>query len=118
MKNEHANENYESNIIYRDETFKIDDMVRNDHMDEFKQPWWNSTHKIDHMDEIVDTCDFNDMEEINNSHHIRCGRSMTIWLTWGTWLELDAMDENDHTNAIDQCISILSIWMMIISSLH
>jgi hypothetical protein len=24
------------------------------------------------------------MEEINNSHHIRCGRSMTIWLTWGT----------------------------------
>ncbi len=35
-------------------------------------------HKIDHMDEIDDTCDFNDMEEINNSHHIRCGRSMTI----------------------------------------
>jgi hypothetical protein len=25
---------------------------------------------IDHMDEIDDTCDFNDMEEINNSHHI------------------------------------------------
>jgi hypothetical protein len=22
------------------------------------------------MDEIDDTCDFNDMEEINNSHHI------------------------------------------------
>jgi hypothetical protein len=38
MKNEHANENYESNIICRDKTFKIDDMVRNDHMDEFKQP--------------------------------------------------------------------------------
>ncbi len=36
------------------------------------------THKIDHMDEIDDTCDFNDTEEINNSHHIRCGRSMTI----------------------------------------
>jgi hypothetical protein len=37
------------------------------------------THKIDHMDEIDDDkCDFNDMEEINNSHNIRCGRSMTI----------------------------------------
>jgi len=36
------------------------------------------THKIDHMDEIDDTCDFNDMEEINNSQHIRCGRSMAI----------------------------------------
>jgi hypothetical protein len=37
-----------------------------------------TTHKIDYMDEIDDTCDFNGMEEINNSHHIRCGRSMTI----------------------------------------
>jgi hypothetical protein len=36
------------------------------------------THKIDHMDEIDATCDFNDTEEINNLHHIRCGRSMTI----------------------------------------
>jgi hypothetical protein len=28
-------------ILFIDKTFKMDDMVRNDHMDEFKQPWWN-----------------------------------------------------------------------------